>query len=266
MEGARDFEVPPDCAKCEGSITRPVSGTSAGMDASRAPSWSTAGFVAGVRLTLPLLPGAVVFAVAVGTLAAHKGLTLLDTVLMSALVYAGAAQLVALEVWPSAITPAGVMALALFTATVNLRFVLMSAALRPWFGSLPSWQSYPMLFFTTDTTWIIGMRHRAEGGSDAALFVGSGLVMWLVWIVATVPGYLFGASLPDLGRLGLDLILPIFFGAMLIPLWRGARRALAWAFAGLVALAVAWLVPGWWFIIAGALAGSIAGGFLDERD
>jgi hypothetical protein len=30
-------------------------------------------------------------------------------------------------------------------------------------------------------------------------------------------------------------------------------------------LLVAALIPGWWFIIAGSVAGGIAGGFVDER-
>jgi hypothetical protein len=39
---------------------------------------------------------------------------------------------------------------------------------------------------------------------------------------------------------------------------------LAWAVAGAVALAVQHIVGGYWYIVAGALAGSVAGGFLDE--
>ena len=53
----------------------------------------------GVRRVSVLLPGIVVFAVAFGAAAAAKGLSLLETVLMSALVYAGVAQLVAMELW-----------------------------------------------------------------------------------------------------------------------------------------------------------------------
>jgi len=53
---------------------------------------------------------------------------------------------------------------------------------------------------------------------------------------------------------------------MLIPLWRGGRAALAWAVAGVVAVAVHQLAGGWWFIVAGAVAGSVVGGFLDDAD
>jgi predicted branched-subunit amino acid permease len=228
------------------------------------PHWSLSGLWQGARLSLPILPGTSIFAVAFGTIAAQKGLTFFEATLMSALVYAGAAQLVVLEIWPASLTLSAVIALAAVAATVNLRFVLMSASLRPWLGPLPAWQSYPALFLTTDATWLIGLRYHAGGGSDVGIFVGNGLAIWLGWVATTMVGYQLGALITDPGRFGLDLIMPIFFTAMLVPLWRGARRGAAWAIAGAVALVFAWLVPGWWFIVVGALTGSIAGGFLDD--
>jgi predicted branched-subunit amino acid permease len=51
---------------------------------------------------------------------------------------------------------------------------------------------------------------------------------------------------------------------MLIPLWRSARRSIAWVVAGAVAIIVQQLMGGWWFIVAGAVAGSVAGAFLDD--
>ena len=60
-------------------------------------------------------------------------------------------------------------------------------------------------------------------------------------------------------------MLPIFFAAMLVPLWRGPRRAIGWGIAGVVALVASQLVPGWWFIVIGAITGSIVGGFIDDE-
>ena len=228
--------------------------------------WSFAGLAEGVLVTLPLIPGTCVFAAAFGTLAAQKGLTLFQTVLMSGAMYAGASQLVALEAWPDRMTLGVVATLVLVTVTVNLRCMLMSASLQPWLGTLPAWQVYPALFFTTDAQWLIGMRYRAEGGSDAAVFLGSGLIMWPMWTASSALGYWLGALVTDPKRFGFDLMLPIFFAAFAVPLWRGARRAVPWAISGAVSLVAAWLIPGWWFIVIGALAGSIAAGFLDEPD
>ena len=57
---------------------------------------------------------------------------------------------------------------------MNARMLLMGASLRPWLAPLPSWQVYPMLHLTTDPGWLIAMRYRAEGGNDAAVFLGGG--------------------------------------------------------------------------------------------
>jgi len=231
----------------------------------QAPYWSLPGLVEGARRCGAMVPGTVVFAAAYGTLAAQKGLTLSEAVLMSALVYGGASQLVALEVWTNPITFAAVLSLGVVTAIVNARFILMGATLRPWFGTLPQWQAYASLNGTVDATWLVAVRYRAEGGSDCAVFVGAGLALWIVWVASAVPGYLLGAFITDPKRFGFDLMLPIFFAAMFVPLWRGARRAIGWAIAGVVALIVSYLVPGWWFIVVGALTGSLIGAIVDDE-
>ena len=218
-------------------------------------------------MTVPLIPGIVVFAAAFGTLAAQRGLTLAEATLMSALVYSGAGQLVAIEAWQRPLTTSVVLALAVLTATVSLRFVLMGASLRPWLGPLPAWQSYGALAFLVDANWLLASRYRQDGGDDAGIFFGAGVALWVVWVAATVPGYLLGVLISNPWQFGLDFVMPAFFSAMLVPLWRGARMGGSWVIAAVVALLTSMLIGGWWFVIVGALAGSIAAGFMsDESD
>lgn len=231
-----------------------------------APYWTLPGLAEGARLSAPVLPGTVIFGLAFGTIAAQKGLTLTDTVLMNALVFAGAAQLVALEVWTNPLTFGVLVSIAALAAIVNARLILMGASLRPWLGPLPAWQVYPMLLLTTDSTWIVGMRYRASGGSDASVYLGAGLAIWALWVLSVIPGYLLGAVITDPKRFGFDLLLPVFFAAMLVQIWRGGKRAIGWIVAGVVALLAAYLIPGWWFIVIGAVAGSIVGGFIDDAE
>jgi predicted branched-subunit amino acid permease len=232
--------------------------------AAREPHWSPAGLVQGVRISLPAMPVMGAFGFAFGAFAAQEGLTRVEATLMSMLVFAGASQFVAAEAWSDSMTLGGIATLGLLTATVNMRFLLMGASLRPWLGGLPAWQTYPALSVMTDPGWIITMRYRAEGGANAACFLGSGLALWLVWIAATVPGHAVDALVRDPNRFGLDLVLPVFFAVMLVPLWRGPRRAVAWAAAGATAVLVSQL-GGWWFIVAGAAAGSAVAGLIDGR-
>jgi predicted branched-subunit amino acid permease len=217
-----------------------------------------AGVAEGARLTLPLFPGVIVFAAAFGAAAAQKGLGLLEAVAMSGFVFAGAAQLVALEMWTAEWTPWAILAVTAVTAAVNMRFFLMSAALRPWLAELPSpGRRYGMLATLTDANWLIAMRYRSEGGGDLGIFLGAGLALWAIWTIATAPGWFLGALIDDPKRFGLDLILPIFFAMMIVPLWRGGRDKLGWAVTAVVAVGVHLLAGGYWFIVAGALAGSL---------
>jgi predicted branched-subunit amino acid permease len=229
------------------------------------PYWSLAGLREGARRVLPVVAGAAVFGTAFGAVAAQKGLSLGEAALMSAIVFAGASQLVAMEIWSHQFTAGTILTLALITAVVNMRMLLMTASLRPWLGPLPAGQVYPMLTIVTDISWINAVRYRRDGGADASVLLGSSLAVWSVWVPVSVFGYFAGAMIADPRRFGLDLIVPIYFIAMLVPIWPGARRGFPWAVAGVVALIVERFVPGWWFVVCGALAGALSGGFVDER-
>jgi len=222
--------------------------------------WSAAGIGVGARLALPGVPVMAVFGVAFGTAAAQNGLTLLEATLMSALVFAGASQFVAVEMWGNVASAAGIATIGLITAAVNMRLLLMSASLRPWLGGSPARQVYPALALLTDPGWLLVTRYRSSGGTNAAAFLASGLVLWLTWIAATAPGHAIGQLITDPKRYGLDLVMPCFFAVMLVPLWRGPRLAVPWLVAGAVALISAKLVPDWWFIMAGAIAGMFTAG------
>jgi predicted branched-subunit amino acid permease len=223
------------------------------------PHFSTAGLRHGARAALPAFPGFIMFAVAFGTAAAQKGLSLGETLGLSAFVYAGASQMVGLEIWQQVWTPSTILTIMTVTAVVNARMILLGATLQPWLKDEPLARTALNLFLLTEAGWLVGTRYHSEGGRDVGVLLGCGIILWLVWLVATLTGFFAGALVPEPRRFGLDLVMPIFFGVMLVPLWKGAKTALPWLVAGLVSLVVHALVPGYVFIIAGALAGVAAG-------
>jgi predicted branched-subunit amino acid permease len=230
----------------------------------KAPAyWSRAAIVPGIVAIGPMLPGTLAFGMAFGALCAQKHFSLAEVEVMMAFVYGGLSQFVAVQSWPNHLTASSIATLALLTLTVNIRFSLMSASLRPWFGTLPRWQAYPPMLLVTDGGWLAATRYRDHGGADAWFFVGGALVLYLVWLVAAVPGYLLAEQLADPKKYGVDLAMPAFYAAMLVPAWKGFRPAIPWAIAGAVALVVHWLVPGWWFIIVGALSGAVSAGLME---
>jgi branched chain amino acid efflux pump len=232
----------------------------------QAKSWTLHGFRLGAVAMLPLLPGVFAFGIAFGTVAVRKGFLLLDALIMSATVCAGMAQIVVVESWPDTITLPAIAGMALITAVICMRFLLIGASLRPWLGGLPASKVYPSLYLLTEPNWILAMRYRAEGGSDAAYFTGAGVMVWLSWVLGTAAGFWLGASVGDPQRFGLDLITPAFFSAMLVSLWRGPRLAAGWVVGAAVAVAVDRWVGGLWYVLAGALAGMATEGLADDRE
>jgi 4-azaleucine resistance transporter AzlC len=198
-------------------------------------------------------------------LAKQAGVSLLETVLMSALVFAGASQFIALTMW---VSPLPVLTLVLTTLVVNLRHLLMGAALRPWLSRISAPKSYGTVFFMNDETWALTVRELNAGMKDVAFMLGSGLAMFVAWLSSSVIGQLLGANLTqrDLVQFGLDFTFTAVFVALLVLLWKGKSDLFPWAVAALVALAAWWLLPGTqWYILLGGLAGSIAGALRDGR-
>jgi len=227
-------------------------------------SWTYAAFRHGALAMFPLLPGLMAFSMAFGTVAARKGFSLADTLLMTGTVYAGMAQMIVMENWPERLTAAAILGTVTVTALVNLRFLLIGATLRPWLENEPARKVYPMLFLLTEPNWLLSMRYRADGGRDPCFLLGSGVVIYVAWVLSAIPGYWLGASVGDPRAFGLDLIVPAFFVAMLVPLSRGKRGTVGWVVGGAVAIAADQLIGGFWYLISGALAGAIAGGLIDD--
>ena len=95
--------------------------------------FSRAGLCTGIRRTLPVAASSLAYGLVFGVLARGAGLSLAEVGLMSGVVCAGASQFVALGLWTTPLPVAGII---LATAIVNLRHLLLGAALRPWFARL----------------------------------------------------------------------------------------------------------------------------------
>jgi predicted branched-subunit amino acid permease len=221
-----------------------------------APPFTLHGFRVGAVAALTLVPGVAMYGIAFGVMAAAAGFSGAEAVLFSGWVYAGGAQMATLQAWAD---PIPIVALCLTALAMNVRYLLLGAALRPWLAGLPPHQSYASLFFMGDGNWALGLREYAEGRPDAAFLLSSGLAMWAVWAASTAAGHAFGQVLGDPARIGVDFILPAFFATMAVAFVRRPGDALPLIAGIATAIVVERLVAGPWYILAGALAGSIVG-------
>ena len=118
-----------------------------GMTSSRSDS-ALADMLAGARQCLPVMLASAPFGVLYGALAVENGLSVFETVAMSALVFGGASQMVGIELFGQKVAP-WLIVLSIFA--VNFRHVLYSAAA----GRLTRHRSAAFrlgFFFLTDRT------------------------------------------------------------------------------------------------------------------
>lgn len=88
-------------------------------------------FLAGARACMPVAISVAAYGLVWGVLARGAGLSLLEVIMMSALVFAGSAQFVALDLWTTTPATLPIGALVLAALIVNLRYLLLTATLRP---------------------------------------------------------------------------------------------------------------------------------------
>jgi 4-azaleucine resistance transporter AzlC len=219
-------------------------------------SFSLGGALLGVRRTMPLAVGDLAVGIVFGVAARHAGLSPIEAVLMSGLVSAGTSQFVALGMWAVPLPALGII---LTTMLVNLRHVLMGAALHPWFARLPARKVCLSAFFLTDETFALTLREFAAGQRDGAFMLGSGVLLVVTWFTGTWIGASAGQIIHDPAHWGLDFISIAALVAVLVGMWRDKSNLIPWIAAGLVAAAAARLLPGNWYILVGGLAGSLVG-------
>jgi len=217
---------------------------------------------AGAMASLPVLFGILPFGLVLGAQAAQKGLTPVEVPLMTGLNFAGGSEFAALGLWTS---PPHFLLIMAVTLLVNSRMLVMGAAMTPFLHHLPKRKVLPSLFLMTDASWALSMaqmRRRAALGIEPAFslayYIGSSLVFYVSWVGCTTLGAILGPMLGHPEAYGLDMAFPAVFLVMLRGMWKGLRRAVPWA-VSLVAAAVTYtLVPGAWYVGAGAVAGILA--------
>jgi predicted branched-subunit amino acid permease len=225
----------------------------------RQAPFTFAGFRHGFIRAQGLAPGVLLYGLVFGILATEARLSALESVLTSALVYSGSAQMAALQVWREG---AELLPLLAAILLMNARYLLYGAALRPWLGSASPVASYSTLFFLGDGNWALAMAERARGQDDAGFILGSGVAMFIPWIGGTLAGRLAGDLIGHPATYGLDFMLVAFSAALLMDLWESKADSWPICAAALVAFLLMPVLSGGWIIVAGALAAALTGALL----
>lgn len=216
----------------------------------------------GFKRLVPLSLFVTVFGVAFGLAATQAGLGDASILLMSTLVFAGAAQFAVLDMWGAQV-PLVPMAITVFA--INARHLLMGATLYPWLRHLPPGQRYGAMLVVSDANWAMSMQAFARGRPGLGLLLGGGIALWLFWILGSWLGLYFGNAIHDPASLGLDMVMGCFLLAMVVGGQKNLRMLVIWGVAAGASL-LAWrYLPENSHVVVGALAGGILGAFWMEK-
>ncbi|MBL8688711.1 MAG: AzlC family ABC transporter permease [Rhodospirillaceae bacterium] len=214
------------------------------------------GVLDGLKLAPTLAVNSAIYGIIFGVLAAQAGLSAIESGIMSVTVFAGAAQLLIIENWAR---PVPLVSVVVGLMLVNSRHVLMAVAMRPHLDGLPVWKQLLASGVIVDDNWAIMMGKFEQGYRDAGYILGLAMLAIPCWTAMTVVGNMIGGNIADPRRWGFDFIIVALAIVILAGRWRGVSTLLPWGVAAGVAVAASHWLPGKGYIVAGAIAGSLAG-------
>ena len=223
--------------------------------------WRHPEFQRGARDMVGVSFGIAAWALLTGVAMAKSGLALPLVLLMSAIVFAGSAQLAVLPLMAGGAPLWVIWATAL---CVNLRFVIFSAGWRPYLAHLPFWQRVRTGYFTADLNYVVFQRRfpepRPTPGQLPYLW-GGVAVNWPAWQVPSLAGILLADRIPESWGLGFAGTLALL--GLLYSLVADRATLVAAAVAGCAAVA-AYALPLKLNIVV-AIAAAVAMGLLIDH-
>jgi 4-azaleucine resistance transporter AzlC len=210
----------------------------------------------GAKRALPIVLGYVPIGFAYGVLAGKSGLSEVNTLLMSLIVFAGSAQFIAVGLFASGTGPAAVI---LTTFVVNLRHMLMAASLAPY---LSGWKKRYLAFFSYELTDETFALHSSAAGklSECRLEALSlNMTAQVSWVLGTVLGIVASGLITDVKPLGLDYALAAMFIGLLVGQCQSPVRIITAILSGVIATLL--YLAGWhqFHIIVATIAGASLG-------
>ncbi|MEO8345650.1 MAG: AzlC family ABC transporter permease [Betaproteobacteria bacterium] len=217
-------------------------------------------FRAGFAEMLPACIGLIPFGVVCGVGAAAAGASWLAALGMSAIIFSGAAQVLAGQMLAGG-APFLVIALTCFV--LGLRFLMYSAAMAPYLKALPGRWQQALAFLLTDQAFASAIRRfnaKDDPHGGAQHFLGCGVALWTGWQITNMLGFFAGNLIPP--SWSLEFAVPLCFIALVAPLFRDTPTILAAVTAGIGVIVLQGL-PMKLNLIAAGIIGILVGAVAD---
>lgn len=210
---------------------------------------------------LPLLLGVVPFGLVFGVLGISSGLTETETILMSSIVFAGASQVVFVQLWAAG---SAYSVIASSVALINLRHLLYSASVAEYLKKLNFKWRIVLGYLLTDESFAVSIKRLSAHGESRPVhffMLGSGLTLWLAWQVSTIAGVVAGSTIPENWELAFAI--PLTFIAIVVPLLKNTSTIICALSSCLIAIFGQSLPWNTWIIVA-ALGGILIGASIEK--
>ena len=195
-------------------------------------------YLAGARASVPFVLATLALGISFGVLVRSLGWGTLTPIVFSAIAASGSAQF-----GVAAVLGAGGSPIAAIVAAVllNARFGPMGVAVAPYLKGGPLRRALEGQA-VIDASWALA--NRGEGRFDREFMIGAWAPQYAAWIIGSAIGTLGGDFIGDPERLGLDVIFPAFFLALLAEeLHRGRQAIVVALIAAVLALALVPFTP-----------------------
>lgn len=181
-------------------------------------------FWIGVKDCVPTLLGYLSIGFAAGVVEKTAGLSIAEIALMSLILYAGSAQFILAGMFAVGSPVFSVVFTILF---VNIRHLLLSAALAPYFQNGSFWKNMLIGSQLTDETFGVAVnRLTADIPNKRQWMLGLNMTAHVNWIAANLIGAYVGSRIPDPQKYSLDFAMPSMFVGLLV-LQMAARKKFA---------------------------------------
>ena len=218
-------------------------------------------FWQGVKAAGPILVGVVPFGITCGVMGLTAGLTSVETVTMSLMVFAGASQFVGITMLGAGITGWGIIVLT--TLLINLRHMLMGASLAPYMVRLSLPLQVLLSFLLTDEAYAVTISRIEKSGYSVSYQFGASISLYVAWFLSTAVGVFLGSYIPDPLAWGLDFAMPVTFLVLLLPRLTDKISLIVCVIAGIIAVAGAAYLPGKWYMMVACIVATVVGGLLE---
>ena len=210
----------------------------------------------GMTRALPIVFGYIPIGFAYGVLAQQAGLSTINTLLMSAIVYAGSSQLIAVGLFAASVPG---LTIILTTFVVNLRHMLFSAALSPY---LKGWKVPELAIFSfelTDESFAVHSASFADGVPPKPEIIAINMTAQVSWILGSALGAMAGQLVSDVKPFALDYTLPAMFIALLVMQIKSKGEIIVALVAGVLCVGLVLMGVEQWSVILATLIGASLG-------